>query len=375
MSAHDGDIIPAADRSLARVTAGLTRRGLALAGELEKRDPASTVQRWPKVLSVDCGGGVMMDFVLVTPGMITLAWRADFDSFMVKDFDEESESQRVPKRSHQDWTVQPPRVVQVSRPFYIGSCAVTQAQWTALKGKRKKKWEKGQIIDGPPDDQQSATGISFDECRELCHLLLKTSGRDIRLPSEAEWLLARSKSPTEGTIDRTGGNAKDVGEWCQDAFNNDLSLIPADGSPSMDGGGVVRVVRGGDVDMSAKSCRSSSRRYGWAYNDFPDQSARTSGGMSDNYYQPNVGFRVVVDVPLGRDLKPAINFDCGEDVMIRFRLVPPGSFTRKPQRHSAQEWFIGGRWHRRKGRVIREEVEICILRPFYIGVYTTTRAQ
>lgn len=72
----------------------------------------------------------------------------------------------------------PQHTVTITKPFYISRYEITQSNWTA-------------IMDNNPSPVKSPAlpvgDISWDLCKEFCSRLSEKSGKDIRLPTEAEW--------------------------------------------------------------------------------------------------------------------------------------------------------------------------------------------
>ena len=189
--------------------------------------------------------------------------------------------------------------------FSIGKFEVTQAQWEKVMGSNPSHFSQC----GPdcPVDR-----ISWNDAQEFIGKLNARSGRQYRLPTEAEWeFAARSGGRNEkwaGTSDEkslgdfawfgqnAGGNPHKVGlkkangigihdmsgnvlEWCQDRYNDAYyKASPKDNPPGADTG-ENRVVRGGSWSNSADSTRT-------AYRDWDEPKIRTY----------NVGMRVVLPV-------------------------------------------------------------------------------
>jgi eukaryotic-like serine/threonine-protein kinase len=200
------------------------------------------------------------------------------------------------------------------QPFYMGRFAVTQAQWQAVMGSNPSNF-KG--------DKRPVDSITWHQAREFCQKLSQQTGRQYRLPSEAEWEYAcRAGTTTPFYFGETitpalvnyNGNfpygeapkgqyreqTTDVGsfppnafglydmhgnvwEWCQDEDRGNYNGAPGDGSAWETRGNEndnrQRLLRGGSWYGDAYGCRSASR---FSY---------TAGHRSDN-----VGFRVVVSV-------------------------------------------------------------------------------
>ena len=82
----------------------------------------------------------------------------------------------------------PPHRVKVS-PFFIGQYPVTQAQWKAVMGDNPSRF-KG--------DDLPVEMVSWDDAVKFCEAISKRTGKDYRLPTEAEWEYAcRAGSTTK----------------------------------------------------------------------------------------------------------------------------------------------------------------------------------
>lgn len=192
---------------------------------------------------------------------------------------------------------------QVTLPaFYMGKYPVTQAQWQLLMGFNPSKFEG---VNRPVDT------VSWTQATEFCQALSQKTGRDYRLPSEAEWeyaCRAGTKTPfyfgetittdlanyrgtdviAEVGIDSgqyaLGPTGKyrqqttetgefppnffglydmhgNVLEWCQDIWQNSYTDAPTDGSAWLveTKQKSYRIVRGGSWVNIPKVCRSGSR--------------------------------------------------------------------------------------------------------------------
>ena len=175
--------------------------------------------------------------------------------------------------------------------FYIGKYEVTQAEWKAVMGTNPSHF-KG--------DNLPVEFVSWDDCQEFIRKLNELTGKQFRLPTEAEWEYAarggkrsygakyagggdignvawykeNSNSTTHpvglkranelGLYDMTGN----VWEWCQDRYGKYSSTSQT--NPQGPGSGRDRVLRGGCWGNVARYCRLSGRIY-----DFP--GIRTNG--------------------------------------------------------------------------------------------------
>lgn len=182
--------------------------------------------------------------------------------------------------------------------YYIGETEVTQALWQAVMGDNPSEF-KG---DNNPIEQ-----VSWNDCQDFVKKLNSLTGKNFRLPTEAEWeFAARGGNKSRGykysgsnTIDDVAwyyGNsenkthfiktkqANELGiydmsgnawEWCQDWHGSYSSN--AQTNPTGPATGWCRMIRGGSWGTGAEGCRSSRR--GSGYPDLPSN---------------NLGFRLVL---------------------------------------------------------------------------------
>ena len=165
--------------------------------------------------------------------------------------------------------------------YYICKYEVTQALWRAVMGSNPSKF-KG---DNLPVEQ-----VSWDDCQTFINRLNSYTGRNFRLPTEAEWEFAArggnysrhykysgsnyigdvawygdfsddkrthpvgTKQPNElGLYDMSGN----VYEWCSDWYGSYSSYSQS--NPTGPNSGSFRVIRGGSWIIIARGCRSSIR--------------------------------------------------------------------------------------------------------------------
>jgi formylglycine-generating enzyme required for sulfatase activity len=236
---------------------------------------APTLAGLKENLTVDLGGGVTMQFVLIRPDTFTMG------------SDECSNAT--------------PHKVTITKPFYLGKFEVTQEQWQAVMGSNPSRF-KG--------SKNPVEMVSWEDCQKFIQRLgEKVPGQTFRLPTEAEWEYAcRAGSTTEygygdddGQSDQyawhknnSGVGTHPVGEkkpnawglydmhgnvreWCQDWYGEyDSSAATDPVGPSI---GSNRVLRGGSWDFHAASGRCANRL-----------------NREPSYRTYSYGSRVVVDV-------------------------------------------------------------------------------
>ena len=170
--------------------------------------------------------------------------------------------------------------VTLTNNYYIGKYEVTQALWQAVMGSNPSHF-KGDAL---PVEQ-----VSWKDCQKFITKLNRLTGKNFRLPTEAEWEYAArggnksrgyrysgsntiddvawyendalsqthpvgTKQPNELEIYDMTGN---VMEWCQDWYGSYSSSPQV--NPTGAASGSYRVVRGGGWSDSARGCRTSDR--------------------------------------------------------------------------------------------------------------------
>jgi formylglycine-generating enzyme required for sulfatase activity len=163
--------------------------------------------------------------------------------------------------------------------FYMGKYPITQAQYQQVMSKNPSKF-KG--------DDRPVEMVSWDDAVEFCQRLSKQTGKEYRLPSEAEWEYACRAGTTtafhfgETITDKLANYNNNVGkttavgkyppnafglydmhgnvwEWCQDNWHDNYKNAPTDGSAWLSRISNTKVLRGGSWSSSPSYCRSASR--------------------------------------------------------------------------------------------------------------------
>jgi formylglycine-generating enzyme len=168
--------------------------------------------------------------------------------------------------------------------FYIGRFEVTQGQWKAIKGRNSSKNKTGDLY--PAED------MSWNDVQDFLQDLNKKSGRNFRLPTEAEWEFAAReggrKEKWSGTNNESDvnnfawndGNSKgdhhpvgqkrpnayglydmtgNVAEWVGDWFDRSYYEESPRNNPSGPGRGGDRVYRGGSYKDKPRDARTTKR--------------------------------------------------------------------------------------------------------------------
>jgi len=118
-------------------------------------------ERPPKEVTVDLGGGVKMELVLMPAG-----------SFMMGD------------KTEWGWGEEPVHKVRITKPFYLGKYEVTLEQWQAVMGSNPSKFK------GPKNPVEQ---VSWHDCQNCQTFLEKLNEKQrsarvrFGLPTEAQW--------------------------------------------------------------------------------------------------------------------------------------------------------------------------------------------
>ena len=167
--------------------------------------------------------------------------------------------------------------------FYIGKYEITQAQWKALMGSNPS------IFKG---DSLPVENVSWNDAREFINKLNAQTGKQYRLPTEAEWEFAArggnksrgykysgsntvdnvawygdnslNKTQTVGTLSPNEIDIYDmsgnVWEWCNDKYNEYNGNSQTNSQSTFSGS--YRMFRGGGCRNYAKNVRVSYRNCG-----------------------------------------------------------------------------------------------------------------
>ena len=185
-----------------------------------------------------------------------------------------------------DWE-KPAHQVTVSS-FSIGKYEVTQEEWEAVMGSIPPEIHYCNF--GFMGAKHPVVFVSWDECMEFIRKLNAKTGRNFRLPTEAEWEFAARGGVRSNNYKYSGSNnlndvawftdnsgyhphavggkqANELGlydmsgnvwEWCSDWYGSYSSSSQT--NPTGSTSGSDRVIRGGSWN-NAKDCRVSSRDF------------------------------------------------------------------------------------------------------------------
>jgi formylglycine-generating enzyme required for sulfatase activity len=187
------------------------------------------------------------------------------------------------------------------QPFYLGRYTVTQRQWQGVAGYPRIDHD----LDPDPSDFKGddlpVENVSWEDAQEFCQRLSAQTGKDYRLPSEAQWEYAcraatatsfhfgetitpelvnyrgtavydhgpegeyREQTTAMGIFPGNDWGLHDmhgnVWEWCEDDYHGSYEGVPTDGSAwvETDQKSSRKMLRGGYFDSYPVNCRSACR--------------------------------------------------------------------------------------------------------------------
>ncbi|MCK5825652.1 MAG: SUMF1/EgtB/PvdO family nonheme iron enzyme [Desulfuromusa sp.] len=178
--------------------------------------------------------------------------------------------------------------------FSIGKYEVTQALWVAVMGNNPSETLGGTI---------PVTMVSWEDVQQFIHKINSETGKNYRLPTEAEWMYAarsggkKEKYSGGNDLDKVGwygGNADgtihpvgqkaanglglhdmtgNVWEWCQDWYGAEYYMISRVNNPTGPSAGNYRVKHGGSSVNNDKDFL----RVGKRVNGLPSSKKTSSG--------------------------------------------------------------------------------------------------
>jgi len=267
----------------------------------------------PKTMQLDLGKGVKMDLVAIPAGEFAMGAP-------------EAEKERQPYET-------PVHKVKITRPFHLGRCEVTNAQYRAFRPGHHSRH-----LDG---DDQPVLFVSWHDADAFCRWLSAKARKNVRLPTEAEWEYACRAGTTtrfytgdrirgvQSSVDLSkagwsGGTArgrsKPVGqlaanafglydmhgnawEWCADWFGEAYYGQSPPADPTGPKTGRARVLRGGGYFHWQPAYFRSAARYSLR----PEAREPVTGfrvAVEAGPYKPRPPARVVQPWPVPRRIAP-----------------------------------------------------------------------
>jgi formylglycine-generating enzyme required for sulfatase activity len=256
------------------------------------------------------GNGVTLEMVFISGGTFIMGQTEGEKQQLIQEAGEEH---------YQDFcAMELPQHKVTVQPFFMGKFAVTQEQWKAVAALPKVNRDLDPDPSTFKSNRRPVEQVSWHEAVEFCDRLSQKTGRQYRLPSEAEWeyacragtttpfycgeTLATDLANYDGNSTYGSGETgvyrkqtTDVGsfppnafglydmhgnvwEWCLDHWHENYEDAPIDGSAWITGGeSGLRMGRGGSWNALPRCCRSAYRDY----------------YVPDNDRDNNLGFRVV----------------------------------------------------------------------------------
>ena len=275
---------------------GLKVFNFEIVGVNAKGEQIKKESKQSQYFAQDLGNGITLEMVAIPGG-----------TFLMGTEDEEIE-RLVKKFGWEGFRKERPQHEVTVPPFFMGKYPITQAQWKAIASLTDLKVEKdldlnpAHFKDRPDSDRRPVEQVNWNHAIEFCARLSKLTGREYRLPSEAEWEYAcRAGTTTPFYFGETitgelanynasythAGEAKgeyrqqttpvgqfppnafglydmhgNVWEWCADTWHDNYDGAPRDGSVWTEKGNHNRSpLRGGSWYFNPYSCRSAYRNY------------------------------------------------------------------------------------------------------------------
>ena len=153
-------------------------------------------------LTLDLGGGVKWDGVLIPAGTFVMG----------------SPAGEAPKPNESPLEKQ--HKVTITQPFYIGKFELTQAQYQKVMGDNPS---------GTKGDDLPVHGVSWQSAKDFCEKLGKQLGREVQLPTEAQWEYACRAGTT--TAYHSGNTIVDLDKVGWHGGNSERKMHPVGQKP------------------------------------------------------------------------------------------------------------------------------------------------
>ena len=281
---------------------GLKVFNFEIVGVNAKGEQIKKESKQSQYFAQDLGNGITLEMVAIPGGTFTMGTEDEEIERLVKKFNWEGFRKERPQHE-----------VTVP-PFFMGKYPITQAQWKAIASLTDLKVDPSAPLrvnldlnpayfkDRPDSDRRPVEQVNWYDAIEFCARLSKLTGREYRLPSEAEWEYAcRAGTTTPFYFGETitgelanyrssetyAGEAKgeyrnettpvgqfppnafglydmhgNVWEWCADTWHGNYDGAPTDGSVWIENGNDNRsLLRGGSWCSNPDYCRSAFRYF------------------------------------------------------------------------------------------------------------------
>ena len=157
----------------------------------QSTEPAAAGTDLKATETIDLGGGVTMEFVLIKPGSFTMG----------------SDRNQYDER--------PAHKVTLTKPYYIGKYEVTQEQWEKVMGENPSHFKGA---------KHPVENVSWEDCQRFLAEVRKKIGRRFALPTEAQWEYACRAGTT--TAYSSGDDNDVLSEHAWHSGNSELTTHP-----------------------------------------------------------------------------------------------------------------------------------------------------
>ena len=254
-------------------------------GEVIGRDS----NKLAKFFKEDLGNSISLEMVYIPGGKFLMGTEDEEIERLIKKFNKDFFRREKPQH---EVTVQ---------PFFMGKFQITQEQWKAIASLPKVKRDLEPNPSHFKGDKLPVEKVSWEDVVEFCQRLSNQTGKEYRLPSEAEWEYACRAGTTtafncgatitsslanyDGTkiyANEPKGKYREttiqvgsfppnafglydmhgnVWEWCQDNWHSNYIGAPKDGSVWSFGDSSKKVVRSGSWYYLPSFSRSAYRGF------------------------------------------------------------------------------------------------------------------